>query len=126
MRYILFLYFFFLAKPVLAVDGGSSPDFLSSAFKMLGGLLLVGGLLFVLYASQRKGWKFFASRKQGGIKINEMISLGGKSNLYLIEVRGKEFMIGTSSERIDLLYDFDPPEEGKNKFEKALQEKRGG
>ncbi len=123
MRYIELLSFFFLAQPGLAAEGGSSPDLFSSAVKMLGGLLLVGGLLFVLYASQRKGVKFFAARKKGAIKINEMTSLGGKNNLYLVEVRGREFLLGTSGERIELLYHFDGPAE-KSKFEKALQEKR--
>jgi flagellar biogenesis protein FliO len=107
----------------LAADMGTSSDIFVSAVKMLAGFCLVGGLLFVLHALHRKGFKFFSSKKQGDIKIHGITSLGGKNTLYLVEVKGREFLLGASGERLEMLYTFDSPP-GTSSFEKTLQQKR--
>lgn len=83
-------------------------------FQMLWGLLVVLGLIFLLYGLARKRFGLGAMRP-GAIKVLEMRYLMPRTALALVEVRGREFLIGVGNGRIELLSDLD----GGNKDEAA-------
>lgn len=95
----------FLLTPtrVLAAD---SPTMASAALQTLWALLVVVGLILALYALARKR-SFFAFAKTGGkaIKVIEMRPLLPKTSLALVEVRGREYLLGINAGSIQLLAD---------------------
>ncbi len=94
-----------MATPAWAVDAASAPggDLVGPAFKALGALAVVLGLVLLLYGLSRRGFGFLPSAKGGAIEVVEMRSLGPKKGLCLVKVRGEEFLLGVGSDRIDFL-----------------------
>jgi flagellar protein FliO/FliZ len=89
---------------VLAAGSASSEEgLLVPAFKMLGALALVIGLLLLAFAASRKGLSLLPGKRSGQIHIIETRPLGGKKMLCLVQVRGQELLLGVSAERIDCL-----------------------
>ena len=118
MRLPLLLTFLLLPSQVLAAEGISN-ELLPATLKLVGGLGLVLGIILLLYALSRKGFNFMPAPKSGIIKIIEMKHLMPKKSLYLVEVRGKELLLGVGTDRIELLShieDADTPS-----FEETLQ-----
>ena len=70
---------------------------------MLAGLAVVLGLLYILYAVSRRGLGFLPGNKDGLIRVVEVRSLGPKRGLCLVEVRGRELLLGFGPERIECL-----------------------
>ncbi len=106
-----------------AVD--DSPGLFASWLKLLAGLAVVLGLLYLFYALSRKGLSFLPGARPGVIKIVEVRSLGPKKGLCLVEVRGQELLLGFGSERVDFLANLGPAraEEG---FASKLAAAQGG
>ncbi len=78
---------------------------ISATLRMVWGLLVVLGILFIIYAVAKKKLNFLQSPGQGIIKVLEVRHLMPKKSLYLIEVRGKEYLIGSGSDRLELIAD---------------------
>lgn len=76
---------------------------------MTGGLFIVLGVVLLLYYLSRKGFGFLPATKSGAIKIVEMRHLMPKKALCLVEVRGKELLLGIGTERIEVLSMLDTP-----------------
>jgi flagellar protein FliO/FliZ len=92
---------------------------LGSGLRLLAGLLLVVGLLLLFYALSRRGLSWLPKPRGGAIHIREMRPLGPKKSLCLVEVRGRELLLGLSADRIELLCQLgDAPRED---FDTALQ-----
>lgn len=89
---------------------------------MTGGLFLVLGLVLLLYYLSRKGFGFLPTAKSGAIKIIEMRHLMPKKALCLVEVRGKELLLGIGTERIEILaaLDKNQPTSPTVSFEETL------
>jgi len=100
-RLIVFIVFLLMPLPVFAAE--TSPNIVASGLKMLAGLAVVLGLLYLLYALSRKGLGFLPGSKEGLIQIIEVKSLGPKKGVCLIEVRGQELLLGFGPERIECL-----------------------
>lgn len=103
------LLFAMLLAPIpafAAVD--DSPGLLASCLKLVAGLAVVLGLLYLFYALSRKGLSFLPGARAGVIKIVEVRSLGAKKGLCLVEVRGQELLLGFGPERIDCLASLGP------------------
>jgi flagellar protein FliO/FliZ len=82
----------------------SEPDTsISAGLRVLWGLLVVSGILFIIYGLMKKKMSFLHSSGKGMIKIIEVRHLMPKKSLYLIEVRGQEFLLGAAQDRIDLI-----------------------
>lgn len=92
--------------PVLAAEGSSS--LAASGLQMLAGLAIVLGLLYLLYALSRKGLGLLPASRGGLIRIVEVRSLGGRKGLCLVEVRGRELLLGFGPERIEYLATLEP------------------
>ena len=86
-----------------ATDGAASGSLLLPAFKMLGALGVVVGLLLLIYAASRRGFGILPRSRDGQIQMLETKALGGKKFLCLVRVRDQELLLGVSNERIDCL-----------------------
>lgn len=106
--------------PATAQAAEEVPDpLIGSGLRMLAGLLLVLGLMLLLYALSKRGLRWLPGSREGRIHIRETRPLGGRKALCLVEIRGRELLIGVSSEGINLLCEFDSPQ-GQS-FEQTLQ-----
>ncbi|BCA79121.1 flagellar biosynthetic protein FliO [Desulfuromonas sp. AOP6] len=101
----------------LAAESGS---LLASSLKMLAALGVVLGLVLLLYAASRKGFGFLPAAKGGAIKIIEMRHLAPRKAICLVEIRGREFLLGVGSERVELLTPLGPKER-QHSFEENLR-----
>jgi flagellar protein FliO/FliZ len=81
-------------------------DLFFSGLKMFIGMVIVVGLMLLVHVLNRKGIGFLKKDKTGRIKIVEMRHLGGRKMLCMVEVKGRELLLGLGNERIDFLYDF--------------------
>ena len=79
--------------------GSDSIDYL----KFLWGMLIVLGLIFLLYGLLRKRFSVFTPGTHSAIKVIEMKPLGGRRALCLVEVRGKEYLLGVCDQSISPL-----------------------
>ncbi len=118
IRLIYLLSFLLIPTQLYAADG-LSDGLLPATLKLVGGLGLVLGIVLLLYALSRKGFSFMPTPKSGIIKIVEMKHLMPKKSLCLIEIRGKELLLGLGVNSIELI----SPIEDYNcpSFEETLQ-----
>ena len=105
MRRLLAVGLLTLAPQIIHAAGetATSEGLLMPAFKMLGALGVVVGLLLLFYAASRKGFGFLPRARDGQIQMLETRALGGKKFLCLVRVRDQELLLGVSNERIDCL-----------------------
>jgi len=117
-----------LLLPVSAMASDGSPGLFTAWLKLLAGLAVVLGLLYLFYALSRKGvLSFLPGVREGAIKIVEIKSLGPKKGLCLVQVRGQELLLGFGAERVDCLVNLGPvrnEESFASKLEVAQGEKQ--
>lgn len=102
MTKLLTLTMLFCPTTALAAENGGD-GLLTAGLKTMGALVVVLGIVLVLYAWARKKPGLFPAAKGGAIKILETRYLGPKKALYLVAVRGEEFLLGVGPEKIELL-----------------------
>jgi flagellar protein FliO/FliZ len=102
IQYIFILTVLFLPAEVTA-SGGEFGNPTATVFKLIGALVLVLGIIFLLYALNRKGFNPFNTSKSGEIKVVEMRYLMPKKALCLINVRGEDILVGVGTDRIELI-----------------------
>ena len=113
--------------PAWAADSPGG-GMVAATLKIIAALSVVLGIVLLLYALGRKGLGtgWLPSAKGGAIRVVEMRHLAPKKSLYLVEVRGEEFLLGVGLERIEVLARFEragqAPAEG---FSAALDAARG-
>jgi flagellar protein FliO/FliZ len=73
---------------------------LDSYLRVIWGLLIVLGIILLLYALLKKRFSLLANFPEKQIKIIEMKPLMGRKALCLVEVRGQEYLIAISGDRI--------------------------
>ncbi len=97
----------------------------SALLKMLWALLIVAGLILVIYAIGRKRMGMGQMQK-GVIKIIELRHIMPKSTLALVEVRGRQLLLGIGGGRIELLADVSAQtkEEVQKNFDAILAEEK--
>jgi len=96
-----------------------SNDLISSSFRVIWGLLIVLGIILLLYGLLRKRFSLLASLPDKEINILEIKPLMGKKALCLVEVRGKEYLLGISESQISNIATL-PPKKASN-FKETLQ-----
>lgn len=101
MQTLLFLTLTLLPVQAWAAD---SPTMTETLLRTAWALLVVIGLILALYGLSKK--RFFLN-KHGSkvITIIELRPLQPKSTLALVEVRGREYLLGVSANSINLLAD---------------------
>ena len=98
----------FVLAPTQAL-ATESPTLAAAALQTLWALLVVVGLILALYALARKRWLFGLGKAGGSaITVIEMRPLLPKTTLALVEVRGREYLLGISSGNIQLLAELSP------------------
>lgn len=95
----------------------------NAALQTLWALLVVVGLILALYALARKRFAL-GSLGGGNIKVIEMRPLLPKTSLALVEVRGREYLLGISAGTIHLLADLSaqPPQSPPTSFSQLLRD----
>lgn len=95
-----------LPSIAFAGDWGTEEMF-PAVLKLIGAMGVVLGLVLLLYYISRKGFVFLPGIKTGAIKLIEMRQLMPKKALCLVEVRGKELLLGIGVDRIELISKLD-------------------
>ncbi len=75
-------------------------DVMGSYFRVAWGLLVVLGVILILYGVLRKRLSLFHTPTSQSIKVLEMKPLMSKKTLCLVEVKGEEYLLGITSDRI--------------------------
>jgi len=100
--------FIFVLLPASAAAAEWGPDtMLPASLKLIGALTIVLGLVLLLYYCSRKGFGFLPGQKTGAIKVIEARHLMPKKSLFLVEIRGRELLLGVGVDRIELLFRLD-------------------
>lgn len=83
-----------------ASDPGSD---LSAALRVLWGLLAVLGIILVIMAIAKKRLSFLHNSGKGAIEVIEVKHLMPKKVLYLVSVRGQEYLLGSGGDSLHLI-----------------------
>lgn len=75
-------------------------DVMGSYFRVVWGLLVVLGVILILYGILKKRFSLFNTPTSQSIKVIEMKPLMSKKALCLVEVKGEEYLLGLSGDRI--------------------------
>ena len=113
--------FFMLLIPTTAL-AAETPSMGGAMLQMGWALLVVIGLILAIYGLAKKR---LLMGKIGGnaIKIIELRPLMPKSSLALVEVRGQEYLLGISADRIQLIADLSQDAKDKPDFDSLLAER---
>ncbi len=104
----------------LAAD---SPSMGGAMLQMGWALLVVIGLILAIYGLAKK--RLFLGKMGGNaIKIIEMRPLMPKASLALVEVRGKEYLLGISADSIQLIANLSRDAKDKPDFDSLLAERQ--
>ena len=95
---------------------------LNSSLKMIWGLLIVLGILLIIYGLVKKRVSLLQGGVKGIIKIIESRHLMPKKSLFLIEVRGKEYLVGSGGDSLNLITSIDDENHSHSTFESILKD----
>lgn len=115
---ILLLLVLFSASFVNAAE--SVTDDITAYFRVMWGLLIVLAIMLALFAIFKKRFSIMNPRSGKSIRVLEIQPLMPRKSLCLVEVKGKEYLLGVGNETITLLAALDPGE--KTSFKEALDE----
>ena len=88
---------------------------------MIWGLLIVLGILLIIYGLIKKKGALFHGNNSGLIKVIETRHLMPKKSLFLIEVRGKEYLVGSGGDSLSLIASLDEKVSSNVRFEEILE-----
>jgi flagellar biosynthetic protein FliO len=109
MPWLPALFLIIFPSPAWAAE---SPDMTSALLRTCWALLVVIGLILVLHALSKKRL-LPRNSKNSTIKLIEMRPLQPKASLALVEVHGREYLLGVSADSIHLLADLSDKPAGK-------------
>ncbi|RME35791.1 MAG: flagellar biosynthetic protein FliO [Deltaproteobacteria bacterium] len=92
-----------LAAPAMAAEAPPTPSLLGAGLKVFGSLILVIGLALVIAALAKKRLPILPGRQTSAIRVVETRGLGPKKAVALVEVRGREFLLGLGADGVRLL-----------------------
>lgn len=95
-------------------------DIMASSFRVIWGLLVVLGIILLLYGLLRKRFSLLSSLPDKEINVIEIKPLMGKKAICLVEVRGREYLLGISETQISNIATL-PAKNTKN-FSETLQD----
>ena len=84
------------------VNAITTTGMLGDYFRMLWGLLVVLGLILLLYGLLKKRFSLVGGHGNA-IKVVEMRPLAPKKSLCLVEVKGREYLLGLGPDSVTLL-----------------------
>ena len=95
-------------------------DIMASSFRVIWGLLVVLGIILLLYGLLRKRFSLLSSLPDKEINVIEIKPLMGKKAICLVEVKGREYLLGISETQISNIATL-PARNTKN-FSETLQD----
>jgi flagellar protein FliO/FliZ len=98
---ILVILFYLCQTPGLAHAASTPVIEMESYLRVIWGLLVVLGIILALYGLLRKRFSLLSGKPGKNIQILEIKPLMGKKLLCLVAVKGNEYLLGISSDRID-------------------------
>lgn len=107
-----------LPQPVAAAELVET----GAMLRLTWGLLVVLGIMLILYALVRKRFSLFQSPSGSAIRIVELRHLMPKKSLCLVEVRGQQYLLGLSADRVSLIAELPGEHEQKESFAAALEQ----
>ncbi len=105
-KFLYFISLFLVIASVQAAPAFAANDentFYSSLMQMAWGLFIVMGILLILYGIAKKKMSFIQGSGNNIIKVIDTRHLMPKKTLYLIEVRGQEYLIGGGGDSLHLI-----------------------
>lgn len=89
----------------LAAESVHAAEFdpVSSSLRVLWGLLIVLAIMLGLYYLLRKRFSSFQQQGKGAINIVETKHLMPKKSLMLVEVRGREYLVGLGADTVSTI-----------------------
>lgn len=99
--------------------GAEAPnDDVAAFFRVIWALLIVLAIILCLYALFRNRFSMTNPRKGRNIRIIEIQPLMPKKSICLVEVKGREYLLGIGNEDITFLASLDSP--GTSSFKEVL------
>lgn len=83
--------------------GDEAPSLLNASLRMTWGLLVVLAVLLIIYVIVKKRLAPMQGRGKGRINVIETRHLMPKKSLFLVEVRGREYLLGAGSDSLELI-----------------------
>ncbi len=108
--------------PVWAATG-QDLELVPMGLKVLASLAIVLGLVLFLYAVVKRG-NLVPGAKSGEIKVMEIRHLAPKKTLYLVAVKDRTLLIGTTTDRMETLAQW--PSQPMENFAEVLAETEQG
>lgn len=93
-------------------------DEISGYFRVMWGLCIVLAIILILYALLKRRFSIINPRSGKSIRVLEIQPLMPRKSLYLVEVKGREFLLGVGADTITLLADLD--DNPKTSFRETL------
>ncbi|MFV0438991.1 MAG: flagellar biosynthetic protein FliO [Desulfopila sp.] len=78
-----------------------------ASLQVMAALFIVLAVMLVLYALLKKRFSIINPRSTKAIRVLEIQPLMPRKAICLIEVRGRQFLIGVANESVNLLVDLD-------------------
>ncbi len=103
------------------VLSAESFSMINSSLKMIWGLLVVLGILLIIYGLVKKRVTLLQGGGKGIIKVIESRHLMPKKSLFLIEVRGREYLVGSGGDSINLIAAISDGEQNQSDFDSILK-----
>ncbi len=94
----------------------------NSSLKMIWGLLVVLGILLIIYGLVKKRVTLLQGGGKGIIKVIESRHLMPKKSLFLIEVRGKEYLVGSGGDSLNLIASIEDETHSRSNFKSILKD----
>ncbi len=104
------------------VCAAESFTLLDSSLKMIWGLLVVLGILLIIYGLVKKRVTLLQGGGKGHIKIIESRHLLPKKSLFLVEVRGREYLLGSGGDSLTLIASLDGAGHASPDFSSILKD----
>ena len=112
-----------LLTPQSATAAAAMSD-TSAYLRLTWGLLVVLGVILILYALMKKRFSLLNSSAKNTIKVLEIRHLMPKKSICLIEVKGREYLLGISTDNISLIASLPPTPESS--FAAVLEQSAAG
>ena len=91
-----------LLSPQTATAAAEMSD-TSAYLRLTWGLLIVLGIILIFYALAKKRFSLLNSSEKNLIKVLEIRHLMPKKSICLIEVRGREYLLGIGADNASLI-----------------------
>ena len=91
-----------LLSPQMATAAAEISD-TSAYLRLTWGLLIVLGIILIFYALAKKRFSLLSSSEKNLIKVLEIKHLMPKKSICLIEVRGREYLLGIGADNVSLI-----------------------